>query len=81
MRYQEKRDSIIINESFKDKLKKLLSHEYSDIYLSEITINKIKLDTNNKLYLDSYNRIFKFLKQMEIINAKRYKRGTLKKRD
>jgi len=34
-----------------------------------------------KLYLDSYNKIFKFLKQMEIINAKRYKRGTLKKRD
>lgn len=37
----EQKNTIIINESFKDKLKKILSHEYSDIYLSEITINKI----------------------------------------
>ena len=35
------RTTTIVNDSFKEKLHKLLSYEYSDIYLSENTINKI----------------------------------------
>jgi len=37
----DSRSRTIVNESFKEKLHKLLSYEYSDIYLSDKTIDKI----------------------------------------